>query len=88
VAGEVSLKAEGFFPLVEQGLKTLPRRYPGLRVLHHRIEEDRVELTLDLQRLDEDLQRIVQSFKSEVGKLARADGLAGKNLWQWSYEEI
>ena len=73
--------------LVEQALRTLPARYPGLKIARKIIHPDRVELDLELARLDEDVQRIVQSFKSEVKGLARKKNLAGENLWQWSYHE-
>lgn len=73
--------------IVEQGFKNLPRRFPGLKILGHSIHPDRVEMSLDLQRLDEDLPRILQSFKSEVKNLAKKDGFASHNLWQWTYEE-
>lgn len=74
-------------PIIEQGLRTLPKRYPGLNVLSHSVYPDRVELVLDLRRLDEDLSRIVQSFKSEVKDLAKKAGFTQHSLWQWSYEE-
>lgn len=72
---------------VEQGLKSLPRRFPGLRIKEYSIHPDRVEMVLDLHRLDEDLARIVQSFKSEVKNLAKKEGLSQHSLWQWTHEE-
>jgi len=68
-------------------LKALPARFPGLKIVRQVVHPDRVELELDLSRLDEDVQRIVQSFKSEVKALARRKHLSGENLWQWSYLE-
>ncbi len=68
-------------------LKNLSHRYPGLRVVEHEIYPDRVEMTLDFQHLDEDLLRVVQSFKAEVRNLARKKHLNAEDFWQWTYEE-
>jgi hypothetical protein len=73
--------------LAEYGLKQLPARYPGLRVLEGEVLPDRVRLALDFRRLDEDLLRVVQSYKSEVKNLAKKKGLSGDSLWQWAYDE-
>lgn len=73
--------------LAEQALKALPARYPGLRILKSSFQPDRVEWQMDLGRLDEDVQRIVQSFKSEVRNLARRRNLRSGNLWQWGHKE-
>jgi len=73
--------------LAEHALKTLPARYPGLRIVRQVIQPDRVELELDFSRLDEDVLRVVQSFKSQVKTLARRKNLSGENLWQWGYKE-
>jgi len=73
--------------MVEQCFKSLPGRYPGLKVVRHSVYPDRVEMVLDLHRLDEDLLRIIQSFKSEVKGLAKKDGHNLHSLWQWSYDE-
>lgn len=73
--------------LVEHALKALPARYPGLKIARQFIHSDRVEIELDLSRLDEDVHRIVQSFKSEVKALARRKNLPHENLWQWGYQE-
>src|SRR5689334_12274123 len=73
--------------LSHHALKALPTRFPGLKIIRQVIHPDRVELDLDLSRLDEDVQRIVQSFKSEVKALARRKDLSGENLWQWGYHE-
>jgi len=81
------LLVEGLRGMVEQSFKTLPRRFPGLRILEYSIHPDRVEMILDLHRLDEDLTRIVQSFKSEVKNLAKKEGLTQHSLWQWTHEE-
>ncbi|HVZ79955.1 MAG TPA: hypothetical protein VHE12_04040 [bacterium] len=72
---------------VEQALRSLPKRFPGLKVVEPVIHPDRVEMVLDLQRLDEDVNRIVQSFKSEVKNLAKKEGFTQHNLWQWTHEE-
>lgn len=74
-------------PMVEQCFKSLPGRYPGLKVVGQAVYPNRVEMVLDLQRLDEDLLRIIQSFKSEVKGLAKKDGHSLHSLWQWSYDE-
>lgn len=73
--------------IVEQAFKNLPGRYPGLKLVRHQAYPNRVEMLLDLHRLDEDLLRIVQSFKSEVKGLAKKEGYSHQALWQWSYEE-
>jgi hypothetical protein len=73
--------------LVEQGIRTLPVRYPGLQVVHQAVYPDRVELLLDFQRLDEDVLRVAQSFKSEVKNLAKKKGFIEEPLWQWNYED-
>lgn len=73
--------------LAEHALEALPARYPGLKVVRQVIHPDRVELKLDFSRLDEDVQRVVQSFKSEVKNLARRKNLSGENLWQWGHQE-
>jgi hypothetical protein len=73
--------------MVEHAFKSLPGRYPGLKIVRHEIHPNRVEMLLDLHRLDEDLPRIVQSFKSEVKGLAKKDGFSLHTLWQWTYEE-
>jgi hypothetical protein len=77
----------GLKALAEYGLKHLPARYPGLRVLEGEVLPDRVRLVLDFQRLDEDLLRVVQSYKLEVKNLAKKKGLSGNSLWQWAYDE-
>ena len=85
--GHKPLLTEELRPVVEQGIRNLPKRYPGLKVLRHAVHPDHVEMVLDLKRLDEDLSRIVQSFKAEVKGLARKNGFNGNSLWQWAYEE-
>lgn len=73
--------------LTRHGLKNLPIRFPGLKIVSHAIYPNRVEMTLDFQRLDEDVLRVVQSFKSEVKNLAKKKGFPGDSLWQWNYED-
>ena len=73
--------------LAEVALKNLSARYPGLKVVEWSIQPNRVEMLLDFQRLDEDVMRVVQSFKLEVKNLARKRGFEGDALWQWNYEE-
>jgi hypothetical protein len=73
--------------LVEQGLRTLPVRYPGLKIAGQALFPDRVEMLLDFSRLDEDVLRVAQSFKSEVKHLAKKRGIAEDPLWQWNYED-
>jgi len=73
--------------ITEYGLKNLPIRFPGLKIVSHDIFPNRVEMTLDFQRLDEDVLRVVQSFKSEVKNLAKKKGFPGESLWQWNYED-
>jgi hypothetical protein len=71
-----------FLAFLESAFKNLSARYPGLKVVERSIYPDRVEMLLDFQRLDEDLLRVVQSFKSEVKNLARKGGFKGGNLWE------
>ncbi len=75
-------------PIVERCLQNLTRRYPGLKLAGYRLEPQGVQMTLDLQRLDEDLARIVQSFKNETKILLKKSGLDRENFWQWGYEEL
>jgi hypothetical protein len=84
---ELPLNEGALFKFVEQGIRTLPARYPGLKVVRHEVRKGEVEMLLDLRRLDEDTQRIVASFKSEVGNLARKEGLVEGPFWRWGYEE-
>ncbi len=72
---------------VEVAVRNLPVRYPGLKVVHSTIHPDRVELLLDFHRLDEDVTRVLQSFKSEVRNLSKRKGFSENHLWQWNYEE-
>ncbi len=74
-------------PLAEWGIRNLPGRFPGLKVVKASVEEGRVQLLLDFQRLDEDVMRVLQSFKSEVKNLAKKKGFAEDQLWQWNYED-
>jgi hypothetical protein len=76
-----------FKTMTEQGLRNLPARFPGLKMIGSVIHPDRVELTLDFQRLDEDVLRVVQSFKSEVKNLAKKKGFEGDSLWQWQFDD-
>lgn len=71
----------------EQGLRHLPSRFPGLKIVESAIEPDRVRMTLDFQRIDEDLVRVLQTFKAEVKNIAKKKGFRGESLWQWQYDE-
>ncbi len=71
----------------EQGLRHLPSRFPGLKIIEATIEPDRVKLTLDFQRIDEDLVRVLQTFKAEVKNIAKKKGFEGGSLWQWQFDE-
>jgi len=73
--------------LVERALRNTPSRHPGLKILSYSIHPERVEVTLDLHRLDEDLARILQLFKVEAKSLAKTGGFTENHLWQWGYEE-
>jgi hypothetical protein len=46
-----------------------------------------VELLLDFQRIDEDVLRVVQSFKTEVKNLAKKKGFEGDSFWQWQFDD-
>lgn len=74
-------------PLVQQGIRNLERRFPGLKVVVSAVTPEKVEIALDFQRLDEDLLRVLQSFKSEVKNLGKKKGIKEDPLWQWQYEE-
>ena len=86
-AGLKPLLVDDFRLLAEKGIQNLPVRYPGLKVTRHAVHPNRVEMVLDFHRLDEDVLRVLQSFKSEVKNLAKKKGLTEKRLWQWNYEE-
>jgi len=87
VAGRKPLIQGELKGLVEQGLRTLPVRYPGLKIAGQALFPDRVEMLLDFSRLDEDVLRVAQSFKSEVKNLAKKKGITEDPLWQWNYED-
>ncbi len=74
-------------PLVQQGIRNLERRFPGLKVVASVVTSEKVELVLDFKRLDDDLLRVLQSFKSEVKTLGKKKGLKEDSFWQWQYEE-
>jgi hypothetical protein len=74
-------------PLAEWGIRNLPARFPGLKVVKAAVEPERVQLILDFQRLDEDVLRVLQSFKTEIKNLAKKKGFAEDQLWQWNYED-
>ena len=73
--------------VTERGIKNLPTRYPGLKIVDYAIHPNRVELVLDFHRLDEDVLRVLQSLKNEVKKLAARKGFTEASLWQWNYED-
>jgi hypothetical protein len=39
------------------------------------------------RRIDEDLTRVLQTFKSEVKNIAKKKGFEGDSLWQWQFDE-
>ncbi len=73
--------------LVQWGIRNLERRFPGLKVVVSTVYPERVEMVLDFKRLDDDLLRVLQSFKSEMKNLAKKKGLHEDPLWQWQYDE-
>jgi hypothetical protein len=73
--------------LTEHSLRKLPTRFPGLKMIDSAIHPDRVELLLDFQRIDEDVLRVVQSFKTEVKNLAKKKGFEGDSFWQWQFDD-
>lgn len=77
----------GLKTMTEQGIRKLPTRFPGLKMIGSAIHPDRVELLLDFQRIDEDVLRVVQSFKAEVKNLAKKKGFEGDSLWQWQFDD-
>ncbi len=77
----------GVLPLVQFGIRNLERRFPGLKVVNSAVTPEKVELVLDFKRLDDDLLRVLQSFKSEVKNLGKKKGLQEDPLWQWQYDE-
>jgi hypothetical protein len=85
--GKKPLLVESLAKQAEHSFKFLTSRFPGLKILSHAILPDRVEMVLDLHRLDEDLVRIVQALKAEIKALARKDGYREDYFWQWGFEE-
>lgn len=73
--------------IAEHALESLPRRFPGLKVAGKRLNPDSLLLLLDFSRCDEDVTRVVQSYKTEVRKLASHAGFEGQHFWQREYEE-
>ncbi len=73
--------------VAQHALDALPRRYPGLRVAGSFFAPDTLSLLLDFSRCDEDVSRAVQSFKTEVRKLAGKEGFKGVHFWRREYEE-
>jgi len=69
---------------VEDALTALPRLYPGLKIRESRATDSSVELLLDLGRSDEDIYRIVQSFKREVKARLKTQ----ETLWTWEFTEV
>jgi hypothetical protein len=86
-SGLKPLLVDDFRLLAEKGIQNLPVRYPGLKVARYTVHPNRVEMILDFHRLDEDVLRVLQSFKLEVKNLAKKKGLQENHLWQWNYEE-
>ena len=68
-------------------LSSLERRYPGLKVAGSSFTPDALSLLLDFSRCDEDVSRVVQSYKTEVRKLAAREGFQGGHFWQREYSE-
>jgi hypothetical protein len=73
--------------LTELGVRNLTARFPGLKIIASQVHPDRVEMTLDFNRIDEDILRVVQSLKSEVKNFAKKKGFEGDSLWQWQYDD-
>jgi hypothetical protein len=73
--------------LVQWTIRNLERRFPGLKVVVSTVYPEKVEIVLDFKRLDDDLLRVLQSFKSEVKNLAKKKGVNEDPLWQWQYDE-
>ena len=87
LASEEAVQGSHLRDFVPLALKNLKGRYPGLKIPQHQIHADRIEILFDLHRLDEDLPRMVQSFKSEVKNLARKNGFSHPIFWRWTYDE-
>jgi hypothetical protein len=85
--GRKPLLSESLAAQAERSFKFLAGRFPGLKILSHTVLPDRVEMVLDLHRLDEDLVRIVQTLKADIKALARKDGYPEDYFWQWGFEE-
>ena len=73
--------------LTEHSLRKLPTRFPGLKKIDAAVYPDRVELLLDFQRIDEEVLRVVQSFKTEVKNLAKNKCFEGDSFWQWQFDD-
>lgn len=87
VAGQKPILEGESKHLAQWALGNLQTRFPGLKVLKSRVNPSEVHLLLDFQRLDEDVLRVLQSYKSEVKNLLKKKGLGEGPLWQWNYEE-
>lgn len=79
--------AGDFLHVAKHALDSLERRYPGLKVIASSFESDSASLLLDFSRCDEDLGRVIQSYKNEVRKLAMPLGFSGRHFWHREYEE-
>jgi hypothetical protein len=71
----------------ELALRNLPNRYPGLKIVESAVFPARVEMLLDFHRLDEDVLRVLQSYKLEVKSMSKAAGFKENHFWQWNYED-
>jgi hypothetical protein len=86
-AGQKPLFEGEFKHLAQWALTNLQTRFPGLKIVKSLVSPSEVRVLLDFQRLDEDVLRVLQSYKSEVKNLLKKKGFAEENLWQWNYEE-
>jgi hypothetical protein len=68
-------------------LDSLARRFPGLKVAGASFTPSTASLLLDFSRCDEDTPRVVQSYKTEVRKLAAREGFSGVHFWRREFEE-
>lgn len=86
-AGKAPLLTGKCLHIAEHAVETLQRRFPGLKVARKAFRPDTVLFLLDFSRCDEDIGRVVQSYKTEVRKLSSQVGFKGEHFWQREHDE-
>jgi hypothetical protein len=78
-----SLSDDAHAPILQEALRELGARYPGVHVPCWFAREDSLSLLVDMGRADEDILRLVLHLKRVL-----RDRVGGGLQWRWSYEEI